>query len=252
MNNMNKIIEFNNVSFKYNSHYVLKDINFNLNKGVFFGIVGPNGAGKTTLLKLIAGLLEPDEGEIIKNTNNIGYVPQIKNVNWKTPISVLDAVEMGRYKWKKKLKKEDKEKSLKYLDIVGLLDLKNRQISELSGGQKQKVFLARAMVNEPEILILDEPNTGIDVSSTDKFYELLMNIKNKNTAIVLVTHQVEVVPKISDMIGCLNVKLYLHDKPEEMFKCPVFEEGYGTEMEMLIHGKSIPHRVVKRKNTDND
>ncbi|TYB30605.1 MAG: metal ABC transporter ATP-binding protein [Candidatus Mcinerneyibacterium aminivorans] len=244
---MGKLLEFKNVNFKYDRRIILEDINFTLNSNEFLGIIGPNGAGKTTLLKLIVGLLSPTEGTIELHTENIGYISQIHDVNWDLPLTVFDAVLMGRYSWPSKITKEDEKIIKKYLKMVDMYEYRNKEVKNLSGGQKQRIFIARALVSDPDILIFDEPNTGVDVKATDQFYDLLMKLKRKNKAIILVTHQIEVIPKICDRVGCLNRKLYLHEKPKEMFNCPVFEEGYGTQVEMLIHGKSIPHRVVKDK-----
>ncbi len=252
---MEKLLKFENVNFRYDKRLILENINFSLNPNEFLGIIGPNGGGKTTLLKLIVGLLNPTQGNIKLDTDNIGYISQIHNVNWNIPLTAFNTVLMGRYKWLSKITKKDKIIAEKYLKMVNMYDYKDEVVKNLSGGQKQRIFIARALVSDPDILIFDEPNTGVDVKATDDFYNLLMKLKEKGKAIILVTHQIEVIPKICDKVGCLNKKLYIHEKPEEMFKCPVFEEGYGTQVEMLIHGKSIPHRVVpdkRKKEEKND
>ena len=245
---MKELISLEHVYFKYENRFVLKNINFSIRDGEFFGIIGPNGAGKSTLLKIIIGLLQPTSGKIIYRNTTIGYVSQIKNVFWHIPVTVFDVVKMGLFEWKKKLPKNYKEVVLKMLDDVGMIDFKDRQINELSGGQKQRVFLARAMVGNPQMLIFDEPDTGVDAESKDKFYSILESLKKQGKTILLVTHQIEVVPKICDRVGCLNVELYVHEKPEDMFSCPVFNgEGYGNKLEILVHGANIPHRLVLKR-----
>ena len=202
---MDKIIEVKNVSFKYDRDYVFENINFDVDKGDFVGIIGSNGAGKSTLIKLILGQLKPDKGEIRingvdpssgKNLHGIGYVPQVglsRGIDF--PATVEEIVMMNMYKEIGRFrfpKAEHKEKVRKALEIVDMTEFTNRKFSELSGGQQQRVVIAKAIVNSPDILILDEPTTGIDHHSENVLYELLDKLHSeKEITIVMISHDLE-------------------------------------------------------------
>lgn len=240
-----EIVSLKNVSFTYNTIFVLEDINFSLKPNDYLGIIGPNGGGKTTLLKIILGLLEPNKGEVKvfgkspqEGRSFIGYVPQYVFFDPNFPISVLEVVLMGRLGKRGLLKRysqEDKEGALEALKRVDLLDFKDRQIGKLSGGQRQRVFVARALVTEPKLLLLDEPMASIDPEMQKSFYELLAKLKEK-MAIVLVTHDVGVISIYVDKIACLNQRLYYHGRVEEGIK--MIEKTYGCPIELLTHGVS--------------
>jgi zinc transport system ATP-binding protein len=182
-----KAVSIENLSVNLNGNEVLKRINLSLEEKKFIGIVGPNGGGKTTLLRAILGLIKPFSGEIrvfgrrpqevLKAGDIFGYLPQILKIKPNFPIRVIDVVMMGRYgkigtlRWPKE---EDKKKSLEYLSIMGIEELKNELFGNLSGGQQQRASIARALAGEPRILILDEPNTGIDVIGQEDFYHFSM------------------------------------------------------------------------------
>ncbi|VUT27511.1 MAG: zinc ABC transporter ATP-binding protein [Candidatus Syntrophoarchaeum sp. GoM_oil] len=243
-----EIIGLKNIWVYYNEIPLLEDVTLSIKQTDFLAIIGPNGGGKTTLLKVILGLIEPDSGEVEvfgKNPKEgrklIGYLPQYTRFDPNFPISVFDVVLMGRYKQKfKSYSKKDHEITLDALETVGMLEFKDRQIGRLSGGQIQRVFVARAIVREPKLLLLDEPTASIDPEMQKLFYELLSELK-KRMAIVLVTHDISVVSTYIDEIACLNRRLFYHGKTEgglgmleEMYKCPI---------EVLAHG--TPHRVLR-------
>lgn len=202
---MKKIIEVKNVSFKYDRDYVFENINFDIYKGDFVGIIGSNGAGKSTLIKLILGQLKADKGKILidgvepwtgKNLQEIGYVPQVglsRGIDF--PATVEEIVMMNMYKEIGRFgfpKKEHKEKVKKALEIVDMTNFLHRKFSDLSGGQQQRVVIAKAIVNFPEILILDEPTTGIDHHSENVLYELLDKLhKEEKITIVMISHDIE-------------------------------------------------------------
>ncbi|MBC2576986.1 metal ABC transporter ATP-binding protein [Peptostreptococcus russellii] len=202
---MKKIIEVKNVSFKYDRDYVFENINFDIYKGDFVGIIGSNGAGKSTLIKLILGQLKADKGKILidgvepwtgKNLQEIGYVPQVglsRGIDF--PATVEEIVMMNMYKEIGRFgfpKKEHKEKVKKALEIVDMTNFLHRKFSDLSGGQQQRVVIAKAIVNSPEILILDEPTTGIDHHSENVLYELLDKLhKEEKITIVMISHDIE-------------------------------------------------------------
>lgn len=248
---MSYAVELKNVSVKYDNLDALKNISLKVPKGSFLGIIGPNGGGKTTLLKVVLGLIEPFEGEVKifgrpleQSLNKIGYVPQISNFDRSFPISVLDVVLMarlgGRVKFFHQYEKEDIEKAEAVLEKMNLLQLKDRQIGKLSGGQLQRVLIARGLAVEPEILLLDEPTANVDASSTSQIYELLKEL-NKEKTIVVVTHDMAAVSSYFDSLACLNEKLYHHgdkqldqDTTKQVFGCPV---------DLIAHGH--PHHVFE-------
>ncbi len=249
-----KIYEINNLWFKYDKNWILEDINFSIEEGIIFTLVGPNGGGKTTLLKLLLKLEIPTKGKILfkgedifsipRNKYRIGYVPQLANyklLNENILLKVEDVISLG-------YKKKDILERLEYLfDLLEIKRLKNVLFKELSGGQKQRVLIARALVNSPEVLILDEPVTGLDIKSEASFYSILQDLnKKENMTIIFVTHDLDIVPSISDMVGCLNKRLYVHSEVDDFLNCPVFEDKLNNGLELLIHGKNIPHRLVRK------
>ncbi len=243
-----KAVEMNNISLKYNEQLVLDNISLNINENDFMAIIGPNGGGKSTLLKVILGLLTPDSGEIKvfgkspKDARKyMGYLPQHIKFDHDFPINVYETVLTGRYHGLfKNYNQDDKVAVLKVLKDMGMYDLKDRQISKLSGGQMQRVFIARAIVREPELLIMDEPMASIDPEMQSSFYKLMSNLKDKMT-IILVSHDVGAVSTHVDKIACLNQKLYYHGDVEDSAKG--LEEIYHCPIELISHG--IPHRILK-------
>jgi len=242
------IVSLRNVYFYIDETPVLEDINLSIHKNDFLAILGPNGGGKTTLLKIILGLIKPSKGEVKvfgtspeNGRHNIGYLPQYYSFNLDFPINVFDVVLMGRYKGLlKKYSDEDKKAVIKALETVEMLDFKDRQIGELSGGQLQRVLLARALVRNPKLLLLDEPTSHIDPEMQKSFYELLLKLRKK-MAIVLVTHDIGAVSSYVENIACLNRKLFYHGSKESGLK--ELEKAYHCPIDLIAHG--VPHRVLR-------
>lgn len=210
-------IKVKDMSFNYEDEPVLSGINFTVDPGEFVMLTGENGAAKTTLLRNILGLLDPTTGEthIAKNNASgedlkIGYVPQqVSSFNIGFPSTVLELVESGRYpqnRWFKRLDEKDKEHVYRALDSVGMWEMRNKKIGELSGGQKQRISLARIFAMDPDLFVLDEPTTGMDSESREKFYRLLKrNTKVHNKAILMVTHDhLELRPYVDKHIELLR------------------------------------------------
>jgi len=243
-----KAVEINNLSIKYNEQLVLDDINFSIGEKDFVAIIGPNGGGKTTLLKVILGILTPDSGGVKvfgkkpkKARDLMGYLPQNPSFDHDFPINVFETVLTGRYHGLfKDYTDQDHRAVLEALKDVEMYDLKDRQISKLSGGQMQRVFIARAIVRDPKLLIMDEPMASIDPEMQRSFYELLSRLKNK-MAIVLVSHDVGAVSTHVDKIACLNQKLFYHGPVEDA--ADGLEEIYHCPIDLISHG--IPHRVLR-------
>ena len=243
-----KIVSLKNVEVCFNNIPVLESINLSIKQNDFLAVIGPNGGGKSTLLKVILGLINPNKGEVKvfgenpkKGRKLIGYFPQYTFFDLDFPMSVFDVVLIGRY-WRifRNYSKEDKKATFNALKTVDMLEFKDRQIGKLSGGQLQRVFVARAIARQPKLLLLDEPMTSIDPEMQKSFYELLLKLKKK-MAIVLVTHDISVVSAYVEKIACLNRRLFYHGLKEARLKN--LEEVYQCPIELIAHG--VPHRVLR-------
>lgn len=197
------IIEIQDVSFGYGKDVILSNVNLTIDKNEYIGIIGANGAGKSTLMKLILGQLTPSQGDVHIYTNRIGYVPQVgfQQIS-QFPANVQEIVMTGLYKEIGMFhfpKREHREKVTKFLELVGMTEYQHRMLSELSGGQQQRVMIARALVSEPELLVLDEPLTGIDREAGEELYQLLNRLnKEYKITIVMVTHNMEQVARFAN------------------------------------------------------
>jgi len=245
------IIRLENISFSYGEKEVLQNIHLEIKKGMFLGLIGPNGGGKTTLIKLILGLLTPDEGNVyllnepiqsFTGWNRIGFVSQKANTfNKGFPATVFEVVAMGltaKVGLLKFFTKKDKAKVLAALKQVGMETYAYENIGNLSGGQQQRIFIARAIVNEPELLILDEPTVGVDVENVERFFELLhtLNIE-QNLTLLLVTHDTGVMTKYASHIACLNRTLHFHGNSKQYNELSTEQLSniYGHPVQTVVH-----------------
>jgi zinc transport system ATP-binding protein len=234
-----------------NGTSILEGINLSMERGDFLGIIGPNGGGKTTLLKVILGLITPLRGEVLvfgkhpdEVRKKIGYVPQHTLFDMDFPVSVWDVVLMGRFGKTglfKRYNEIDKQAASSALETIGMLTHKDNKIGELSGGEIQRVFIARALVTEPELLLLDEPTASVDQAMQTEFYEILENLKQR-MAIILVSHDIGAVSVYVNQIACLNRQLFYHGSTE--IDADVLEATYKCPVQMITHG-TVPHRVLK-------
>ncbi|MCX6677614.1 MAG: ABC transporter ATP-binding protein [Methanothrix sp.] len=233
-------------------HAVLEDINLELHAADFLGLIGPNGGGKSTLLKVMLGLIKPDRGSIAifglppaAARSRVGYVPQKTVFDQSFPVKALDVVLMGRYSRTGLLHRYgrmDRQAALQALAAVGMEDRALREIGALSGGEQQRVFVARSLVSDPELLLLDEPTAGVDSAQQTDFYDLLCHLnRDLGIAIVLVSHDITAISKYVNKIACLNQRLYYHDSKELCNED--IEKAYGCPVEMIAHG--TPHRVLR-------
>lgn len=217
-----KILEVKALYFSYGDEFVLEDISFSLYREEFFGIIGPNGSGKSTLLKLIAGILKPTRGEVKVYTDRISYIPQkVTSLYHLFPATVEEIVALGRLSegLMRRFTKRDRDLIDQALKLVGLEEFKNRKLSELSGGQQQRVHIARAIVGNPELLILDEPTTGIDVVNQAKFYELLARLnRDMHITIIIVSHDISGIANEVSMMAYLDKKIHFIGRPRDFFK----------------------------------
>ncbi len=233
-------------------HAVLEDINLSLDEGDFLGLIGPNGGGKSTLLKVMLGLIKPDRGNIrifglppAAARGLMGYLPQKTVFDHSFPIKALDAVLMGRFSRAGLFRRYgnlDRDAARRALDAVGMADRADREIGSLSGGEQQRVFVARSLVSDPKLLLLDEPTSGVDSAQQKEFYDLLCHLnRNMGIAIVLVSHDVTAISTYVSKIACLNQRLYYHGSKE--LSSDEIEKAYGCPVEMIAHG--TPHRVLR-------
>ena len=239
------VIHINKLNFSYGNLSVLEDISLNIEQGEFVGIVGPNGGGKSTLLKLMLGLLIPDKGTIkimgkspSKGRSAIGYVPQYANFERNFPITVLDTVLLDRVTRKSTFwghSSEDIQLAEQALRETEIENLKNRILNTLSGGQLQRVLIARALVGNPKILMLDEPTSNIDARMEEDIFDLLKKLNEKST-IIVVSHDIGFISGYVNRVACLNRTLVCHETAAISGK--TIEELYGTEVHMIQHSHS--------------
>ena len=229
-----KAVEVKNLYFKYEKEWILENINFSLEDKKFMAIIGPNGGGKTTLLKLLLGFLKPVKGKIKiygkfpkENREIIGYVPQHTNFSLDLPITVFDIVLQGRLKKAKFFyNQKDKQKAKEILENLKIDNLKNKKIKDLSGGQRQKVLIARALVSEPKLLIMDEPTSAIDPSGQKEILDL---IENFNVTRIVVSHDIKILLRNVDKIAYIHKKAVIHEGP----KLNIPKDRHFCEVELI-------------------
>ena len=242
------LLKLTHIDAGYNGDWVLRGINLEVFPNDFIGIIGPNGGGKTTLLKIILGLLPPKHGTVelpgIPNgIKGIGYLPQISGFDTQFPITVKEVVLSGLMSQKKlwqKFRPEDEQKALELMEMTGLTPFANKLIGEISGGQRQRALLCRALIHNPRLLVLDEPNTYVDKTFEGELYSLLQQL-NEKVAIILVSHDVGTISSVVKTIACINGTLHYHPAPEIT---PAILKHYNCPVEIVMHG-TIPHRVLK-------
>jgi zinc transport system ATP-binding protein len=243
---MEKLVELRNISFGYDNIPVLQNVDLDIFKEDYILVIGPNGGGKTTLLKLILGILEPWDGTITFRkdiSRRLGYVPQYSTFNKNFPITSLDMVLTGRIcsrNFLRRYKKEDIEETEVTLKKLNLYDKRNEKINNLSGGQLQRILIARALVSDPAVLFLDEPTASIDITSQTNLRDLLEEL-NEKMAIIVVTHDPTPFARTYNHIACINKNIFFHGREE--LDSHTLEHVYGCPVELLGHG--IPHTILK-------
>lgn len=244
---MKKLLELKDLSAGYDKNIVLENVSFEVFSGDFIGIIGPNGGGKTTLIKTILGLIKPASGEMnmFISKTNIGYLPQVNQIDKRFPISVIDVVRSGKANSALfssfHTNTAEKEKAEALLAEMGISHIRNKAIGELSGGQMQRVFLCRALMNQPELLILDEPSTYVDNNFEGELYLKLKEL-NEQMAILLISHDVGTISFFVKTIACVNRNVHHHPSntiSEEQLA------SYNCPLQIITHG-NIPHTVLKQ------
>lgn len=253
---MTNIVDIKNLNVHYDSVFALSDINLAISKNEFLGIIGPNGGGKSTLLKTILGLINPSSGKVtilgktpLEASKSLSFVPQFSKFDKKFPISVKEVVSMGCLTNKIKLFHHytvgDKKNITSILKLLDIYHLKDRQIGELSGGQLQRVLIARALTTNPKLLLLDEPTSSLDSKSKSQIFNLLKEL-NKKMTIIMVTHDMSAISSYVTSIACLNKHLYYHGKAE--LNEDIVQRTFGCPIDLIAHG--VPHRVLKNHEGD--
>jgi zinc transport system ATP-binding protein len=242
------LFEMHSLSASYDTNIVLKNVNFKVCENDFIGVIGPNGGGKTTLLKVILGLLKPVTGSMVFNNElingkSIGYLPQISTGDINYPVTVADIVLSGLMIQKgiiSRMSLSDKKKAGKVIDELGLSGMAGSTLNELSGGQMQRVFLGRAIIGDPKLLLLDEPGNFVDSTFENDFYEKLRDL-NKRMAILMVSHDVGTISSHIKSFACVNRSLHYHPSHEITNEDLL---AYGCPIQLITHG-DVPHTVLK-------
>ena len=243
------VIHVEGLHYRVDGQEILSDISFDVQEGDYIALIGPNGGGKTTLVKILLGLLTPKSGKIeilgidlkhFKSWDKVGYVPQnVALFDSNFPLSVYEAVSLGlaaKKGWFSRLDKKEREQIDAVIEMASIAELKEKNLSELSGGQRQRVMIARALVSQPEILILDEPSTGVDIASQRKFYDFLKKLnREQNLTIIFITHDLGVIADDVTHVLSVNQKLLFSGTAEEMLSCEAVSEIYGTKAHVVHH-----------------
>lgn len=248
-------IEFRNATYSYGAVDAVKDISFKISQGDFVAILGPNGSGKTTLVRLALGLVSPTSGEALlfgapahkfRNWKQVGYAPQTaEGIHTQFPATVQEIVADGLYNgfdpsrfWRRGVP-ESVETSM---EMVGVAELSKRRISALSTGQQQRVLIARSLVREPKLLVLDEPESGVDVAGQEQLYSILRRLNaEQGITILMVSHDIGVVMREAKTVACINRTLVFHGPPHRISQSEL-SDLYGLPMNVLVHDLMHEHR----------
>jgi zinc transport system ATP-binding protein len=245
---MSNLFEMHSVSVSYGTGFALRDVNFSVNESDFIGVIGPNGGGKTTLLKVILGLVKQVSGELVFNKDlvdgkSIGYLPQISTGDVNYPLTVTDVILSGMMIRKKiisRMSSSDKKRAAEVIGELGLSGMARSSLNELSGGQLQRVFLGRAIIGDPKLLLLDEPGNFVDSNFEKDFYDKLRDL-NKRMAILMVSHDIGMISSHVKSYACVNMGLHYHPSSEITNEQLL---AYGCPIQLITHGE-VPHTVLK-------
>lgn len=242
------LLEMKNLSASYGTNLVLQDVDFRVYENDFIGVIGPNGGGKTTLLRVILGLVKPVRGKLVFNqellsSNKIGYLPQTSTGDNNYPVTVRDVILSGLMIRKgliSAMSSSDKKKAGIIIEELGLAELADSSLNELSGGQLQRVLLGRAVIGDPRLLLLDEPGNFVDANFERDFYDKLV-VLNKRMAILMVSHDIGTISAHIKSFACINRNLHYHPSPEITNEQLL---AYDCPIQLITHGV-VPHTVLK-------
>jgi zinc/manganese transport system ATP-binding protein/zinc transport system ATP-binding protein len=239
-------VYFDGAVFSYGANVVAVEADLRIRSGSLVGLVGPSGAGKTTLLRALLGQLRPVRGSVRVGDEpvaggpprRVGYVPQLETIDWNFPITVGEVVllgvasESGPWPWPRR---QDRAARDELLERLGVADLRDRHIRALSGGQQQRVFLARALVRRPDLLLLDEPTSGVDVRTRREILDLLRELNRDGIGVVLTTHDLNAVAAVLPEVVCVNRRVIAQGPPADVFTPPVLRSTFGSDMVVFRH-----------------
>lgn len=231
------LVRLTGATFGYDRVPVVEDLNLTIRPGDLLGVVGPSGSGKTTLLRLVLGTVSPQRGSVRHRAGTaVAYVPQIDTVNWNFPVTVTECVLMSRtgrlLPW---ASRSERAEAAQVLDRLGIGDLGDRHIRELSGGQQQRMFIARALLRGPQLLLLDEPTSGVDVTTRHDMLHLLGELNTTGVAILLTTHDLNGVAAHLPRIVALHRTVIADGTPAQVIRPDVLERTFGAPMEVMEH-----------------
>jgi|SRR5579884_383445 len=244
------LVSLQNVTCGYQSKTVFRNLSLQIYPGQFAGLVGPSGTGKSTLLKSILGVVPILSGSVSVSGNRVsqqtppqvGYVPQIETVDWDFPVTVEQVVAMGLYRQSTRLpwlSRSERARILALLDQLGIGSYAQRHIKALSGGEQQRVFLARALIGNPQLLILDEPTSGVDLKTQHAILHLLGELNRSGVTILLTTHDLNAVARHLPWVICFNQTIIAQGHPEEIFTSAILSRTYDSEMSVVRQGDVI-------------
>ena len=238
---MNPILKVENLTVVYEQQVAIHDLHFAVSAGSRVAVIGPNGAGKSTLMKAIMGLL-PVQSGMIHCDAQLGYVPQYEAVNWDFPVTVRDVVMMGRtrrigwLRWPTGAHWQAVEQAL---ERVGMADFADQQVGELSGGQRRRVFIARALAQEAEVLVLDEPFSGVDVQAQAETMQVLDDLHMAGLTILLSTHDLDLAFQRFDRVMALNHQMIAYGPPVNVYTQEILAQLYGSRLATLQNGDQV-------------
>ena len=238
------VLDIRGVWAGYNGTVALEDVSLQVSRGEILGVIGPNGSGKSTMFKVVLGLLKPWKGRVEvfgqprgARRGDVGYVPQMELVDWDFPVTVGDVALMGRYGRLGLLRRPsqvDRRAADEALERVGMADLRKRLIGELSGGQRRRVLLARALAHEPRLLLLDEPMAGLDATAQHQLLDIVRSLRQDDTTVVMSTHDLSCISEACHHAACLNRTLVAYGTPQEVLTEDVLGRTFGTHL-LMVH-----------------
>ena len=236
-------VSFQNLGVSYGLTVALEEVSFAVENGSLSTVIGPNGGGKSTLLKSVVGLVKPDRGQVLvdgrpshRMRRHVGFVPQLEQVDWNFPATVWDVVMMGLTPARGLFRmhsRANREAAAEALETVGMAEYRKRGIGELSGGQRRRVLLARAIAAEPSVLLLDEPMSGLDPTAQHRFLDIIDELRDDGATVIMCTHDLTCVSARASDVAVINCRLVAYGPPEEVLLESVLANAFGHQL--VVH-----------------